>query len=316
MAPLSRPVHLIGMGAFAVLYVVRASLLFGVSRPCSASRCPAPPTAPRSCVAIASVSFIGVGMMTAVLPLISPRRARSSASSRRGSCSSSRRLLLGRRASRLDARSPRSRRRPTRCAGSATRSSTATASGRSGATSAADRDRDRLDPARPRRLRGGERYAKRHGKLKRSGSGSGSVARASSAGSPSSFSTVTKRSFSSTTTRCSAPSWPASARTASRLAHVLVLGHRQPEPLPAVDPASTRTRSRRRRRRAEASWRSRAPARSPRGRGSRSRPGAGRGSSRRISLSDSRRTLPPLRMHLQPSPSRAVTAPSSSSLRR
>jgi ABC-2 type transport system permease protein len=47
MAPVSRPVHLIGMGLFAVLYgIVRAAIL----------------------------SFIGIGMMTAVLPLISPEK--------------------------------------------------------------------------------------------------------------------------------------------------------------------------------------------------------------------------------------------------
>jgi ABC-2 type transport system permease protein len=51
MAPVSRPVHLFGMGIFAVLYgVVRAA------------------------IGIASVSFIGIGMMTAVLPLISPEK--------------------------------------------------------------------------------------------------------------------------------------------------------------------------------------------------------------------------------------------------
>src|SRR6478735_5551467 len=47
MAPLSRPVHLFGMGLFAAAFVL---------------------------LAIASVSFIGIGMMTAVLPLISPEK--------------------------------------------------------------------------------------------------------------------------------------------------------------------------------------------------------------------------------------------------
>jgi ABC-2 type transport system permease protein len=52
MAPVSRPVHLFGMGIYAVIYgLVRAVVLF-----------------------FAVVAFIGVGMMTAVLPLISPEK--------------------------------------------------------------------------------------------------------------------------------------------------------------------------------------------------------------------------------------------------
>src|ERR687891_1589769 len=71
MAPLSRPVHLLGMGAFALLYgVVRASLLFGVVAAMFGLALPhAAFGTALVLLAIASVSFIGVGMMTAVLPL-------------------------------------------------------------------------------------------------------------------------------------------------------------------------------------------------------------------------------------------------------
>ena len=76
MAPVSRPVHLFGMGLFAVLYgIVRAAILFaaivafiGISVP------HANYTAALALLAIASISFIGIGMMTAVLPLISPEK--------------------------------------------------------------------------------------------------------------------------------------------------------------------------------------------------------------------------------------------------
>ena len=72
MAPLSRPVHLFGMGLFAIVYgIIRAILLFGVvalffdlnSRLLAAI----------VVLLVASVSFIGIGMMT-VLPLISPEK--------------------------------------------------------------------------------------------------------------------------------------------------------------------------------------------------------------------------------------------------
>ena len=76
MAPVSRPVHLFGMGIFAVLYgIVRAAILFaavvafiGISVP------DANYVAALELLGIASVSFIGIGMMTAVLPLISPEK--------------------------------------------------------------------------------------------------------------------------------------------------------------------------------------------------------------------------------------------------
>jgi ABC-2 type transport system permease protein len=76
MSPLSRPVHLIGMGLFAVAYgVIRASLLFGVVAAFFSLHMPnANFGTALVLLAIASVSFIGIGMMTAVLPLISPEK--------------------------------------------------------------------------------------------------------------------------------------------------------------------------------------------------------------------------------------------------
>jgi ABC-2 type transport system permease protein len=76
MAPLSRPVHLIGMGIFAVLYgVVRASIVFVVIASFFGLHMPnANFLSALVLLAIASVSFIGIGMMTAVLPLISPEK--------------------------------------------------------------------------------------------------------------------------------------------------------------------------------------------------------------------------------------------------
>ena len=76
MAPLSRAVHLLGMGAFAVLYgVLRTALLFvvvafffGLSFPAADF------VAALVLLAVASISFVGIGMVTAVLPLISPEK--------------------------------------------------------------------------------------------------------------------------------------------------------------------------------------------------------------------------------------------------
>src|SRR6476660_5303270 len=76
MAPLPRAVHLLGMGAFAVLYgVLRTAALFaavaiffGLSFP------DADFGAALLLLAVASISFVGVGMVTAVLPLISPEK--------------------------------------------------------------------------------------------------------------------------------------------------------------------------------------------------------------------------------------------------
>ena len=76
MAPLARPMHLFGMGAFAVVYgVVRSSLLFVVIAFFFDVSFPgANFVAAVVVLAIASISFIGIGMMTAVLPLISPEK--------------------------------------------------------------------------------------------------------------------------------------------------------------------------------------------------------------------------------------------------
>jgi ABC-2 type transport system permease protein len=76
MAPLSRPVHLFGMGLFAVGYgVVRAILLFGVVAAFFSLHLPHPDyVAALVVLVVASISFIGIGMMTAVLPLISPEK--------------------------------------------------------------------------------------------------------------------------------------------------------------------------------------------------------------------------------------------------
>ena len=76
MAPLSRPVHLIGMGLFAVGYgVVRAAIVFTVIAAFFGLHMPdANFLAAVLVLAVASVSFIGIGMMTAVLPLISPEK--------------------------------------------------------------------------------------------------------------------------------------------------------------------------------------------------------------------------------------------------
>ena len=76
MAPLSRPVHLLGMGLFAVIYgVVRTGAPVrgrrAVLRPALAD---ANFASALVLLAIASISFVGVGMMTAVLPLISPEK--------------------------------------------------------------------------------------------------------------------------------------------------------------------------------------------------------------------------------------------------
>jgi len=76
MAPLSRPVHLLGMGIFAIGYgVVRAVLLFGVVAAFFSLHLPdADYFAAVVLLIVASISFIGIGMMTAVLPLISPEK--------------------------------------------------------------------------------------------------------------------------------------------------------------------------------------------------------------------------------------------------
>ena len=76
MAPLARPVHLIGIGAFGVLYgVLRTALLFAVVALFFGLTFPgADFGAALVVLAVASISFVGVGMVTAVLPLISPEK--------------------------------------------------------------------------------------------------------------------------------------------------------------------------------------------------------------------------------------------------
>jgi ABC-2 type transport system permease protein len=76
MAPVSRPVHLIGMGIYAVLYgLVRAAAVFVAVVLFIGLHVPnANYAAAVALLTIASVSFIGIGMMTAVLPLISPEK--------------------------------------------------------------------------------------------------------------------------------------------------------------------------------------------------------------------------------------------------
>jgi ABC-2 type transport system permease protein len=76
MAPLGRFTHLAGMGAYSVLYgLIRAvglflvvGLFFDLSMP------DADFVAALVVLLVASISFIGIGMMTAVLPLISPEK--------------------------------------------------------------------------------------------------------------------------------------------------------------------------------------------------------------------------------------------------
>jgi ABC-2 type transport system permease protein len=130
MAPLSRPIHLFGMGLFAIVYgVIRAIMLFAVvALFFHLELTHANFAAALIVLVVASISFIGIGMMTAVLPLISPEKGTQlgfvaqgillvvsgvyyPVACCRSGCSGSR----------------RSRRRPTRCADARPRSSTARA---------------------------------------------------------------------------------------------------------------------------------------------------------------------------------------------
>jgi ABC-2 type transport system permease protein len=76
MAPLSRPIHLFGMGLFAIVYgVIRAIMLFAVvALFFHLELANANFAAALVVLVVASISFIGIGMMTAVLPLISPEK--------------------------------------------------------------------------------------------------------------------------------------------------------------------------------------------------------------------------------------------------
>jgi ABC-2 type transport system permease protein len=76
MAPLSRSMHLAGQGVFAILYgLVRAILLFVVVAFFFDLSMPnANFLAALVVLVVASISFIGIGMMTSVMPLISPEK--------------------------------------------------------------------------------------------------------------------------------------------------------------------------------------------------------------------------------------------------
>jgi ABC-2 type transport system permease protein len=76
MAPLSRPVHLSGVGLFAVLYgVLRSAVLFAVIAAFFGLHMPdANFVAALVVLAVSSISFVGIGMMASVLPLISPEK--------------------------------------------------------------------------------------------------------------------------------------------------------------------------------------------------------------------------------------------------
>ena len=76
MAPLSRIVHLLGMGVFAVAYgVARSGLLFAVIAIFFDLSMPSANfVAALVILAVSSISFVGIGMMTAVLPLISSEK--------------------------------------------------------------------------------------------------------------------------------------------------------------------------------------------------------------------------------------------------
>jgi ABC-2 type transport system permease protein len=76
MAPLSRAMHLGGSGVFAILYgLLRATILFVVVALFFRLSLPeANYVAAFVLLMIASVSFFGIGVMTAVLPLISPEK--------------------------------------------------------------------------------------------------------------------------------------------------------------------------------------------------------------------------------------------------
>ena len=76
MAPLSRSVHLTGMGLFAIVYgLIQSVLLFTVVAFFFDLSLPdANFASALTVLAVASVSFVGIGMMTSVLPLISPEK--------------------------------------------------------------------------------------------------------------------------------------------------------------------------------------------------------------------------------------------------
>src|SRR6266404_2908285 len=76
MAPLTRAVHLLGTGIFAIGYgIVRATIVFAAIAAFFGLHMPnANFGTAVVLIAVASISFVGIGMMTAVLPLISPEK--------------------------------------------------------------------------------------------------------------------------------------------------------------------------------------------------------------------------------------------------
>ena len=76
MAPLTRATHLLGTGIFAIGYgIVRASIVFAAIAAFFGLHMPnANFVTAVVLLAVASISFVGIGMMTAVLPLISPEK--------------------------------------------------------------------------------------------------------------------------------------------------------------------------------------------------------------------------------------------------
>jgi ABC-2 type transport system permease protein len=76
MAPLSRPMHLLGTGVFGVLYgIVRTAALFAVVALFFHLGLPhADFVSALVVLLVASISFVGIGTMTSVLPLISPEK--------------------------------------------------------------------------------------------------------------------------------------------------------------------------------------------------------------------------------------------------
>jgi ABC-2 type transport system permease protein len=76
MAPLTRAVHLLGTGIFAIGYgIVRASIVFAAIAAFFGLHMPnANFFSAIVLIAVASISFVGIGMMTAVMPLISPEK--------------------------------------------------------------------------------------------------------------------------------------------------------------------------------------------------------------------------------------------------
>jgi ABC-2 type transport system permease protein len=76
MAPISRPAHLAGMGLFAIAYgLVQSALLFAVVAFFFDLSLPGANYAAALVVlAVASISFAGIAMMTSVLPLVSPEK--------------------------------------------------------------------------------------------------------------------------------------------------------------------------------------------------------------------------------------------------